>query len=96
MGFMGYELACDQAVQQRLYDEILATQEELNGQPLTYEKLQNMKYLDQVVSEVLRKWPPAAISDRICVKNYQFEDDDKKFVIEKDISFMIPIWALHQ
>ncbi len=94
MSFMAHELAVNPEVQQKLYDEIVETENDLNGDSVTYEKLQNMKYLDQVVCEVLRKWPPAPLTDRICVKDYELDCDGKKIVIEKGKNFFVPIWAI--
>lgn len=54
-----------------------------------------MKYLDQVVSETLRKWPPFPMTDRLCVKDYHYNDGDRKLTIEKGTSVMLPIYALH-
>ncbi|KAG5679852.1 hypothetical protein PVAND_009389 [Polypedilum vanderplanki] len=96
MAFMGYELAINPEIQKKLYEEILETEKELNGKPLTYEKIQTMKFMDQVVSEVLRKWPPSPVTDRICVKDYVLDYEGRKITIEKDRSFMIPIWAFHR
>lgn len=96
MTFMAYELIANQDIQQKLYEEITQIEEELEGKMLTYEKLQSMKYMDQIVSEALRKWPPAPATDRICTKDYQVKYDDKQFVIEKGMSFMIPIWGIHK
>nr|ARO50431.1 cytochrome P450 [Chironomus tentans] len=95
MTFMAYELVANQDIQQKLYEEIAQVEEELEGGMLTYERIQSMKYMDQVVSEALRKWPPAPVTDRICTKDYQVSYDDKKFIIEKGISFLIPIWGIH-
>ena len=58
MSFMAYEIMVNTDVQQKLYEEILSTKNELDGKPLTYDKIQNLQYMDQVVSETLRKWPP--------------------------------------
>lgn len=33
--------------------------------------------------------------DRLCVKDYEIEYDDKKFVIEKGKNFYIPIYGFH-
>lgn len=96
MGFMAYELMVNYEIQARLYEEIVAVENELNGKLISYEKLQNMKYFDQVVSEVLRKWPAAPGTDRICVKDYEMDVDGLKFTFEKDRNFFIPIWGLHQ
>lgn len=60
MGFMTYELMCNPEIQQKLYEEIHEMDQELDGK-ITYEKIQGMKYLDQVVSETLRKWPVAVV-----------------------------------
>lgn len=94
MSFMAHELAINPDVQQKLYNEIVETENDINGKSVTYEKLQNMKYLDQVVCEVLRKWPPAPLTDRICVKDYELEYDGKKIIIEKGKNFFMPIWAI--
>jgi Cytochrome P450 len=37
-------------------------QSQLNGKAITYEQIQRMKYLDQTISETLRKWPAAGVS----------------------------------
>lgn len=52
-----YELAVNPEVQQTLYDEIVGMNEQLGDQHINYDAIQKMTYLDQVVSEVLRKWP---------------------------------------
>lgn len=57
--FLMYELAIAQDIQQKLYEEIRETSDALNGAPLTYDILPKMKYLDQIICEILRKWPPA-------------------------------------
>ena len=61
MSLLSYELMCNQDVQQKLYEEIRDMDQELDGKKISYEKIQEMKYLDQVVSEILRKWPVAAV-----------------------------------
>uniref|UniRef100_A0A1B0CWX8 Cytochrome n=1 Tax=Lutzomyia longipalpis TaxID=7200 RepID=A0A1B0CWX8_LUTLO len=73
MCFTGHELAANPEVQKKLLAEVDATKEKLGGKPLTYEALQDMTYLDMVISESLRYWPPAAGTDRQCVKPYKVE-----------------------
>lgn len=51
-----HELAENQYVQAKLYAEIKATQKKLNGKRLNYEQLQEMKYLDMVVSGIESKF----------------------------------------
>lgn len=62
MAFMAYELVCNHQIQQKLYHEIREMNNNLDGKKITYEQIQGMKYLDQTISETLRKWPPAPVS----------------------------------
>lgn len=94
--FASYELALNPAVQNRLYEEIRDMNASLGGKRIDYDVLQKMKYLDQVITEALRKWPPAALTDRKCVRDYAYDDGELKFKIEKGSAFWIPIYALHR
>lgn len=91
-----YELIANPDIQQKLYEEILETNEEIDGKPITYDVLQKMKYMDQIICETLRKWPPAAQTDRLCVKDYVYDDGSYKFNVEKNISMLIPILGLQR
>ncbi|KAL9703497.1 hypothetical protein quinque_007015 [Culex quinquefasciatus] len=94
--FLSYELLVNPDIQQRLYEEILSVEETLNCKPLSYEVLQRMQYMDMVVSETLRKWPPAPFVDRFCVKDYQYDDGEGlRLQISKNQILWIPIVALH-
>lgn len=94
MTFMAYELIRDPDVQIKLQNEIDEVNESLDGKALTYEDIQKMKFMDQVVSETLRMWPPAPVVDRMCSKDYEIEYDGKKLLIEKGRNFYIPIYAI--
>ncbi|XP_053685843.1 probable cytochrome P450 9f2 [Sabethes cyaneus] len=94
--FLSYELALHPAIQQRLYEEIVSTEESLNGKPLSYEVLQKMQYLDMVVSESLRLWAPNPFVDRYCEKDYVYDDGQGgRATIEKGVLVWFPIIALH-
>ncbi|XP_059610426.1 probable cytochrome P450 9f2 [Phlebotomus argentipes] len=95
MCFTAYELAANPEVQQRLIEEVDATKEMLGGKPVTYDALHNMKYLDMVISESLRQWPPSPGADRKCVKHYTFKSDDIDFEMNEGEGIMIPIYGLH-
>lgn len=94
--FAAYELVANPDIQQRLYEEIVEMNNELDGKGIGYDSLQRLKYMDQVVSEVLRKWPPFAQPDRVCVKEYVFDDADGglKFNVEKDSVFIFPLYSI--
>lgn len=97
MSFMAHELAVNVEIQEKLQQEIDDVLEECNGE-ITYDAISKMKYLDMVVSEVLRKWTPGVATDRVCVKDYAIEpenEDEKPLIIEKGTSIFIPIRAFH-
>ncbi|XP_058837425.1 probable cytochrome P450 9f2 [Topomyia yanbarensis] len=96
MTFLTYELTVNPDVQNRLHEEIVQTDQSLNGTSLSYEVLQKMEYMDMVVSEALRKWPPGVLTDRICTKDYEYDDGaGTRFVIEKNQTITIPTIAIH-
>ncbi|XP_055589836.1 probable cytochrome P450 9f2 [Uranotaenia lowii] len=96
MTFLAYELALNQDIQQKLYEEIKETDKELGGKPLTYDTLHKMKYLDMVISESLRMWPGPAI-DRLCVRDYTLDDGEGlRFTIEKGAVVWFPIFGIHR
>lgn len=93
--FLCYELSISPVIQQRLYDEIIETQEQLKG-PVSFESLQRMKYMDMVVSEVLRKWPVGTLMDRSVNKQYLMEDfDGTKVLLQPNNVLWIPVYAIH-
>lgn len=92
MTFTLYELALNQDMQNKLRAEI-ATRIEENDGKLTYELLFELKYLDMVVNEALRKYPPIPILFRKCVKDYKIPGTD--LIIPKDIKVLINVYSLH-
>lgn len=61
MSFMAYELVANPDVQYRLHREISGMNCHLNGRQINYEQIQHLRYLDQTISETLRKWPVAGV-----------------------------------
>jgi len=97
MSFMGYELAINQDIQERLRAEIDELFEDNNGK-VTYEAVNKAKYLDMVISETLRKWPAAVAADRVCVKEYVIPPvgpQEKPVTINKNDVMWLPIMGLH-
>ena len=54
--FAAHEIMENKVVQKKLIAEIDEMNKELNGKPLTYDVLQNMKYLDMVISGRIVKY----------------------------------------
>ncbi|KAK5643815.1 hypothetical protein RI129_007660 [Pyrocoelia pectoralis] len=98
LSFMSYELAVNPEIQEKLQAEIDETLNECDGS-LTYNALQTMKYMDMVVSETLRKWPPGFQLDRRCVKDYVVEpvkQHERAFTIKKGDMVVIPTIGIHR
>ncbi|KAK9506049.1 hypothetical protein O3M35_008055 [Rhynocoris fuscipes] len=87
-----YELALNQDIQDKLRNEIDEVLKRYNGE-ISYQALQEMPYLEQVISETLRKYPTVPTVSRICDKNYQIPETN--LVIDKGTSVVIPVYALH-
>lgn len=88
-----YELAQNHEIQDKLHEEIKAYYEKY-GDTFTVETLTEMKYLDKVFKETLRKYPPGAILQRRTTKEYTF--DTLKFSLPKMVHIWIPVIALHR
>ncbi|XP_053987873.1 cytochrome P450 6k1-like [Hylaeus volcanicus] len=85
------ELAKHPDIQKRVRENILET---LEAQGMTYEAVQSMKYLHQVMSEVLRLYPPAPLIDRVAVEDYKIPGTDT--IIEKGTPIYIPLIGLQR
>ncbi|KAK4876466.1 hypothetical protein RN001_012888 [Aquatica leii] len=86
-----FELSRHQDIQTRLRNEINDLLKRHGS--ITYEVLQEMKYLDMVVKETLRKYPILPFLDRRCVKTLKLPDYD--LVVEKGIGVYISLFGLH-
>ncbi len=94
LSFLGNELALNPDIQEKLCREIDETVER-TSEKLTYESLNSLKYLDQVISECLRRWPPAMITDRVCNKEITFIVDGQTVTMKEGQHLWIPIYGLH-
>lgn len=94
--FLVHELIVNPDIQQRLFEEIKEAHQKLNGASFTFEVLQDMKYLDQVLSEALRRWTLAVVTDRIVNKPYVLESSDgKKVQLNVGDGIWFPVDAIH-
>uniref|UniRef100_A0A2A4JDS7 unspecific monooxygenase n=1 Tax=Heliothis virescens TaxID=7102 RepID=A0A2A4JDS7_HELVI len=99
MSFLLYELAINPEVQERLAQEIKENDAK-NGGKFDFNSIQNMQYMDMVVSELLRLWPPGIVLDRVCTKDYNLGKPNKNaehdFIIRKGTGIGIPAYAFHR
>lgn len=96
MQVISYELARNTDVQKTLIDEVDNMLEKLEGKTISYEQLNQMKFLEMVVNETLRKWPSFRAVGRNCSKDYELKDEltGKIYKIKKGVDVLIPFGAI--
>ncbi|KAF1522137.1 Cytochrome P450 3A24, partial [Eudyptes sclateri] len=90
LSYLSYNLATHPDVQQRLQDEIDANLP--NKATPTYNAIKQMEYLDMVVNESLRLYPPGSRLERICKKTVELNG----VTIPKGMVVTIPAYVLHR
>ncbi|XP_011705721.1 PREDICTED: cytochrome P450 9e2-like [Wasmannia auropunctata] len=98
MCFIAHELAVNQDIQDRLRQEVQQHLAEGSGE-ISYESLTKMSYMDMVVSETLRKYPPNIILDRLCAKRYELPPSQpgfKSVIVEPNDILLFPAYSLHR
>lgn len=86
-----YELAQNQDIQNHLREEVSKVVNSNEG--LTYDTLTNMKYLNMVVNETLRKYPIIPMSLRKCTETYRIPNT--LLDIPKGTMVMVPALSYH-
>ncbi|CAH1732605.1 unnamed protein product [Aphis gossypii] len=92
MSFCLYELALKKPIQDKVREEMNATKIKHSGE-INDEFLKELHYLEMVLAETLRKYPPLITLIREATKDYQVPDDT--LVIEKGTKVLIPAYAIH-
>ncbi|KAJ4432913.1 hypothetical protein ANN_15170, partial [Periplaneta americana] len=92
-----YELAFNNEIQDRLRAEITEVLDK-HDQQVTYESIQQMTYLDMVVTETLRKYPNLGFLDRACLKDYEFPNPSGKgtFTLPAGTGVYIPLMGIQR
>lgn len=93
LSFVSYCLALNPDIQEKLIQELDVALIKNNGE-LTYEVIQSLKYLDNVISETLRLYPPATRVERVADEDYKLGDTG--LTIPKDMIISIPVHAMHR
>ena len=87
-----YLLTVNPDKQQKLYEEVKSAHEQ-NGGKFNYETVSGLKYLDAVISESLRIYPPAPLIERRALEEYTFKKNG--IFIPKGGIVWLPIWNIH-
>nr|XP_031837098.1 cytochrome P450 9e2-like [Nomia melanderi] len=96
MCFAAYEIGVNPDIQRRLQEEIDEVLQSNNGK-VSYEAINDMKYLDAIISEALRKYPVAAFVDRVCTKPFELPPalpGGKPHLVKKGEYLAIPIYGV--
>lgn len=90
--FAIYELSQHQEIQEKARQEGKSILIKYQDQ-LTYEAVSELNYIDQVIRETLRKWPPSASVQRESVMDYKAPNTN--YVIDKGCAIMVPVYGIH-
>ncbi|CAF1592583.1 unnamed protein product [Adineta steineri] len=83
-----YIMATEPVIQEKVYEEI---RQEIGDDEVTHEKLNQLQYLDMVISETLRRYPPGIRFDRIAACDYQLGD----YQIPKGTIVNVSVYPIH-
>ncbi|XP_045537777.1 probable cytochrome P450 6a14 [Papilio machaon] len=86
-----YELALNPHVQDKAREEVTRVLAKYNGQ-CTYDAQNEMTYMNMVIDESMRKYPPMRSLFRRCTKEYRLPNSD--VIIEEGTLVFIPIQAI--
>lgn len=96
-GILGHcllELSKQPQYQEKLRDEVRRAVREIGIGEITYDILNKIPYMDQVVFETMRMYPSLASLFRQCTKPYRIPNTD--IVIEEGTEVFIPVFGLHR
>lgn len=93
--YVAQQLAINEYVQNRLLEEFIRIERKLKGQPIDYESLSEMKYMDTVIDEALRLCPITTELKRRATKAYVLEGSNGvKVPLQPGDGIWIPIFTL--
>ncbi|XP_046385888.1 cytochrome P450 9e2-like isoform X2 [Ischnura elegans] len=99
LSFTIFELAHHDEIQKRVRMEVEEVLKRHKG-VLTYEALQEMTYLDMVMHETMRFYPPAPFMVRSCSKPYRLPNpyrnsDYGGLVLKEGFPVVVPMYGIH-
>nr|XP_022920448.1 cytochrome P450 6a2-like [Onthophagus taurus] len=90
INFCLFELAQNQEIQEKVRKEI----NKVFNEELKYELIGDLKYLNQVVEETLRKYPPVPHLSRKCTNEYEVPEMNVR--LEKNSKVFISVLGIHK
>ncbi|XP_075979686.1 cytochrome P450 6B1-like [Anticarsia gemmatalis] len=93
LAFLFLELAAHQEVQEKMRAEIREVLDRHEGK-ISYELLQELVYMEMVIQETLRLYPPFPSIQRMCTKDYMIPGTDT--VVEKGTIVLFPTLGIQR
>lgn len=90
--FCIYELSQNLEIQKKARQEVTEVLQRHNN-AFSYDGVNEMSFVEKVIKETLRKWPPSASVQREAAAN--FKVPNSKVVIEKGCPVMVPVYGIH-
>uniref|UniRef100_A0A336KNQ5 CSON013036 protein n=1 Tax=Culicoides sonorensis TaxID=179676 RepID=A0A336KNQ5_CULSO len=92
--FLAYELALHPNIQLELQKEIDKVQNNLEH--LTYENIQELKFMEMTINETIRKHPALTWIERTCNKSITLKDSKgQEFFLKEGDHVVIPVTGFH-
>ncbi|XP_063995643.1 uncharacterized protein LOC135172998 [Diachasmimorpha longicaudata] len=98
MCFIAHLISTHPDVQKKLQDEVDDVYEQC-GESITYEAINNMKFLDAVINESLRLYPVQTAMDRVCTRSFELPPalpGKEPLRLEPGDVLFLPFYALHR
>ncbi|XP_062551978.1 cytochrome P450 4d8-like [Armigeres subalbatus] len=93
ISFTIYQLALNQPIQDKLYDEILSILGNTNSDvELTFQTLQDFRYLESIIKESMRLFPPVPFIGRTSVEDLEMNGT----IVKAGQEFLVPIYVIHR
>ncbi|XP_050539634.1 probable cytochrome P450 6a13 isoform X3 [Daktulosphaira vitifoliae] len=92
MSFCLYELALHKNIQDKVREEIIGIKSKNDGK-LDNDCLCDLQYLNMVIKETLRRYPPLVFLTRVVTKPYTLPDTN--ITLENGTKILIPVRSLH-
>ena len=89
-----YELCKNQNIQRKVQEEIDRVMKSSSAKEITYDLMQQLKYLECCVDETLRKYPIIPIHFRESTKDYKIPNTD--IVIDKGTAVYISLMGIQR
>ncbi|XP_015119194.1 cytochrome P450 9e2 [Diachasma alloeum] len=96
MSFLCHQLAYHEHIQQKLREEV---DDVVKDNEFSYEMLAKLKYMDMVINETLRLYPPATFLDRVCEKPFELPpatSNSEGMTADRGLTFWINIYSIQR